>query len=664
MDFNALSSISGKSSMRRKSLLQAFGKSSSSSSTSASNRQSAIPLPNTTSSTAASSSSHSQTHNNSGTTTTTSSNPGSTNTTPSTSTINTFNHNHDENHSLYSPSPESYMNPHNTLNQYHHQQQYQSQNADTMSLSSRITSNTYTISNNQNHTNYGLGISNNSQYGHGYGGHGGHGGQSRSSSSNYNLPLSSTSTSTSKNDKSSKDETGTLRSNSNNEKDEKSKDKSSMKRPEDVFKLVRERIMSWSYLNEWYQGDTFWLNTVRISRSTLENSIGSKQLENRARNFYILGISLSSLFDIPSSLEFLKALIKLLDEWEGFTDTGGTKGVKNLFRGQRNNRKVTAGGSVMSDFATGMDGTESYLLNANIPFIPDFYQTHSTLCSIVRDIYKKLLGMFLPSSSSTSSIPYNSSTNNKYINGFSLLHQSTIIHSAPLENPFHNHLSTPKSPASSIMTTTATFSTYQQQQQQNQTITSPISEGSHLQHGLGGGNGGYFGGTAQPQQYQSQQTYQENGADALQLYIAGELPSDRTLVGDGQKLTPQIVDLISKVDTKLKKQFSILMREGDNLSKKIIDDDIPMILNSLNPGSKTLNFDYNAAIINSGNGWLSNSSSSQQPQPQTPNTSNTSNFNFNTTTSSSYLTGTGGTINGFPNNIIEEDRRERDFGTI
>ncbi|WWC73280.1 uncharacterized protein I206_107246 [Kwoniella pini CBS 10737] len=461
----------------------------------------------------------------------TSSLPGSLQSTPLTSNTNTFNH--DE---LYSPS--------SGIDSY----------SDTFSLNSKVHSSNY----NHNQNSYGLGnssLSNQQQQNHG----------NRSISANYNLGGGS------------KDKS--------NQKEKENSEKN-LRRPEDVFKLVRERIMSWSYLCEWYQGDTHWLNTVRIPRSTLEQSIGPKQLENRARNFYILGISLSALFDIPSSNEFLKALIKLLEEWEGFSDSSGGKGVKNLFRGQRGNRKVTAGGTVMSDFASGMDSTESYLMNVNMPFVLDFYQTHSNLCSIIRDIYKKLLGMFLPSSPS-SSLPTNP-------NSKSLLHPSTIIQSAPLEIPFGNFGPTPKSPAASIAT--ATFSNQQHQ------MTSPISEGH-------AGSQGYFG-----------------GIDALQLFIAGELPSDRTLVGDGQKLTPQVVEMFGKVDTKLKKQFSALLREGDTLAKKVIDDELAMILDSLNPGSKPLNFDFNAAIIGSGNGTVG---------------------------------GYGG-LQG----LMEEDRRERDFGTI
>nr|XP_019009650.1 uncharacterized protein I206_05209 [Kwoniella pini CBS 10737]OCF48431.1 hypothetical protein I206_05209 [Kwoniella pini CBS 10737] len=496
----------------------------------------------------------------------TSSLPGSLQSTPLTSNTNTFNH--DE---LYSPS--------SGIDSY----------SDTFSLNSKVHSSNY----NHNQNSYGLGnssLSNQQQQNHG----------NRSISANYNLGGGS------------KDKS--------NQKEKENSEKN-LRRPEDVFKLVRERIMSWSYLCEWYQGDTHWLNTVRIPRSTLEQSIGPKQLENRARNFYILGISLSALFDIPSSNEFLKALIKLLEEWEGFSDSSGGKGVKNLFRGQRGNRKVTAGGTVMSDFASGMDSTESYLMNVNMPFVLDFYQTHSNLCSIIRDIYKKLLGMFLPSSPS-SSLPTNP-------NSKSLLHPSTIIQSAPLEIPFGNFGPTPKSPAASIAT--ATFSNQQHQ------MTSPISEGH-------AGSQGYFGGTAAPTFNPNHHISQSQGIDALQLFIAGELPSDRTLVGDGQKLTPQVVEMFGKVDTKLKKQFSALLREGDTLAKKVIDDELAMILDSLNPGSKPLNFDFNAAIIGSGNGW----------------------YDSNSNNSSIKINHNIGTVGGYGGlqGLMEEDRRERDFGTI
>ncbi|KAK8843463.1 hypothetical protein IAR55_007120 [Kwoniella newhampshirensis] len=509
MDFGSLPGMSGKSSMRRKSLLQALGKqpsSSSASSSSHSHRQSALPLPLSL----PSSYPHSHPHNSS------SSAPSSTYSTPQTASTAHFplgiSGGGDGSNEVYSPASNS---------EYDHMS---------------FTSTSRTISN---------------VYGTGTGS--GHGGSSRSTSANHVLRDKSASA-TKEGDKmgsgSAAGGAGMIR------------------RPEDLFRVVRERMLGWSYMMEWYQGDTHWLNSVRIPPSSIEQALGPKHLETRARNFYVLGVSLSAMFDIPSAGDYLKASIKLLDEWESWAEgSGGSKGVKNLFRGQKSARKVTGTGSMVSEFAAmGFDGSESYLLNVNMPFIPDFFQVHSSTCSIIRDIYKKLLGMFLPLPA-TSTLPS--------VHTGSLLHPSTIIHSAPLEAPFNN----PKSPGASSVLSTATFPNQPQPGYgSGNGVTSPTY--NSVIDNLGTiGSGTAFGA----------------GYDALQALIAGDLPNDRTLIGDGQKLTPQVVELFVKMDTKLKKHFSILIREGDTLARKMLDDELASLLNTLNPGTKPLHFDLGSA---------------------------------------------------------------------
>lgn len=74
--------------------------------------------------------------------------------------------------------------------------------------------------------------------------------------------------------------------------------------------------------------DVHWFNTVKISRSAIESSLGPSRVDSRARNFFILGASLSALFDIAQAPDFLKALLKLLEEWESLTEGNtGNKGV-------------------------------------------------------------------------------------------------------------------------------------------------------------------------------------------------------------------------------------------------------------------------------------------------------------------------------------------------
>lgn len=84
-------------------------------------------------------------------------------------------------------------------------------------------------------------------------------------------------------------------------------------------------------LIDWSHRDAHWFNTVHIPRTDIEQILGYKHLETRARNYYALGISLSALFDIPASGDFLRALIKLLEEWESFCEgSTGAKGVVSV----------------------------------------------------------------------------------------------------------------------------------------------------------------------------------------------------------------------------------------------------------------------------------------------------------------------------------------------
>jgi hypothetical protein len=71
--------------------------------------------------------------------------------------------------------------------------------------------------------------------------------------------------------------------------------------------------------------DMHWFNTVKIPRTTTESYLGPKALESRARNFFILGISLGLVFEQASAGDFLKAVNKVLDEWETMVEGGGSK---------------------------------------------------------------------------------------------------------------------------------------------------------------------------------------------------------------------------------------------------------------------------------------------------------------------------------------------------
>ena len=202
-----------------------------------------------------------------------------------------------------------------------------------------------------------------------------------------------------------------------------------------------------------------------------------------------------------------------------------------MFRGQRVGKKPTAAGTsdleheshlltvtlVRShvDRATQSLFFESLLLtHPSQPFSPDFFQVHSSTCSIIRDVYKKILGMVLPLSSSTC----------PQLDPDSLFHPSTFIHSSSLDSPIIEtmNLNTKSPGGQSSHSMVPTSSNSADPSLNFDPIgLSPISTSAIQQ-------------------------------DAFQALVAGELPADRTLIGDGQSLTPQLVELFLKVDARLK----------------------------------------------------------------------------------------------------------------
>lgn len=159
-----------------------------------------------------------------------------------------------------------------------------------------------------------------------------------------------------------------------------------------------------------------------------------------------------------------------------------------------------------------------------------------------------------------------------------LFHPSTVIHSAPLASPPLNSAN-PLSPGARSVSS--------QSQRPNYGQTDPT--------------GGFYTPGHQNSGSIAQTPPSAIQHDAFQAHVAGELPENQVLVGDGQKLTPQVVELFIKVDSRLKKHFSILSREGDALARKVLDDELALITSSLKTGAP-LKFDMTAALSSTGNG--------------------------------------------------------------
>jgi hypothetical protein len=58
--------------------------------------------------------------------------------------------------------------------------------------------------------------------------------------------------------------------------------------------------------------------------------------------------------------------------------------------------------------------------------------------------------------------------------------------------------------------------------------------------------------------------------DALQAFLMGDLEEGRILVGDGQKLTPQVVDLFVKVDIRLRVSVILITENHADLRVSLL----------------------------------------------------------------------------------------------
>lgn len=200
------------------------------------------------------------------------------------------------------------------------------------------------------------------------------------------------------------------------------------------------------------------------------------------------------------------------------------------------------------------------------PFPPDFFQVHASTCSIIRDVYKKLLGMMLPSiaapppqaapgAAPLARAPHPSSDPIQ-----TLFHPSTFIQSANFSetDPLSPNISFNPSIFNANHGSNISYNTFSPETLSISGFQTPSTAqhsgtnsdgrvatpfGDVMSTGAGGGFATGEGVSVSIGAVQH---------DAFQALLAGELPGDRTLVGDGQKMIPQLLELFQKLDARLK----------------------------------------------------------------------------------------------------------------
>ncbi|CDZ97285.1 hypothetical protein [Phaffia rhodozyma] len=191
--------------------------------------------------------------------------------------------------------------------------------------------------------------------------------------------------------------------------------------------MIKKRLGTWDLLKSGHQGRMYWCDTMYVNIRDLETSIDPQAFKTRPYSFFLLGMSLSPLLDIPSLMDYTKALLKVLDEYEAFTEGKGGVGaaaseaagigtgvkMRSMFKTTSRTGKRPSVGSGTSGAGTGDVGGpgagpgvdtigESLLITSSFPFVPDYFQVLQTFFDTLIGVYRKLFILLFPNQSSPS----------------------------------------------------------------------------------------------------------------------------------------------------------------------------------------------------------------------------------------------------------------------
>ncbi|KNF00914.1 hypothetical protein PSTG_05809 [Puccinia striiformis f. sp. tritici PST-78] len=285
---------------------------------------------------------------------------------------------------------------------------------------------------------------------------------------------------------------------------------------ESLLTLAHKRITTLVYLKKVHQGKVHWFNTILLSRPELEKAFEHNRMINRTTKFAILGMSLSSLLDINSLQDFLKAMTTLLSEFEAMPTDNYKPKISSLSRGifkqSSKSARKSAGGT---DYSITLQdsGDPSFIYTPNIPFDLDYFEVWITLSDILVEVYQKMIKFI---STSTTTMPTNSLSTNS---------------------------------VSPVVTSSSTLP--------STTIPAPPST--------------------------------LTGQDSITLPVPPTRSSSNySIVSVHQTyLNSSHIDLITRIDSKLKKLIVVMTKEIDHLARNAIRDELtnldPMLLSSTYP---------------------------------------------------------------------------------
>jgi len=133
-----------------------------------------------------------------------------------------------------------------------------------------------------------------------------------------------------------------------------------------------------------------------MTRSDMERVFSNTAMKKRTHRFAILGMSLSSVFDITSATDLLKGLLNILNEYDQSKDENYRPKMQRLFRTSKLPKRQAGG---VNDYTISLteSGDASYLITPHMPFQLDYHQTLLSLLDILSEVYHKISKVLGPS---------------------------------------------------------------------------------------------------------------------------------------------------------------------------------------------------------------------------------------------------------------------------
>ncbi|KAJ3564112.1 hypothetical protein NP233_g8507 [Leucocoprinus birnbaumii] len=157
---------------------------------------------------------------------------------------------------------------------------------------------------------------------------------------------------------------------------------------EALRELLQKRLVTLTYIRNVFEGRSYWFHTLHITRAGLEKVFNNGDMKKRTYRFATLALSLSNLLDINSPQDLLRAILNTVTEYD--------QAKEDSDRPRMHQKKKGVSGH--SDYAGSEMGDASYLMMPHMPFALDYHETVLSLVDVVSEVYSKISKILGPSS--------------------------------------------------------------------------------------------------------------------------------------------------------------------------------------------------------------------------------------------------------------------------